>query len=644
MSRDPVNADPVASRLAVYLVDVQFGPHVGRVANVMSAKGFSTLKEISKMIRDSFDGESEATKNIIVDVKKAVAMLFQNNMLNIKRTHTKTGDIEYAYFFRSDTAIARCLRFPRLILESYAQVKTDLKSKGLLEKSDESAEKVIKTMTRLFLSRGMMCKSDAISRTIDESNEELKDTDDEAAIEKYCNETFVGHIFESLTQMGILRQVKTLEHALVESSSRMKTVKSEKIKSEAKTKGKRTKTSSSNVEKKTKRRKTVDSSSSKQRKKKTTKKKKKKKKRRARGLEAEFADSSSEEEEVETPRPSRKRIRRVSESLSEDGDLPVVKKEKIEHGDDNDGDGAVARVANSSLALSNLLHASSSSTSVASTSNYTGYPYCFNEERVLEFGVQRAVITYVRQYLSRKVPLAYKIVEALYELQRSSRGAAKTSFPLSKIDRQVRKLSSKSKIGDRNELEKSLDDMCASVPRIIVRNESGYCVNGGDIAQHARDRIIDSVIQQKYGVSACRIVRMLRTFKYLDEKQVSIRAMLPPKEARAILYKLFDDSLIHIQEVPKKPDFSPQTTFYMYTVLKNKVNRLMRDRLLQAIHNLHVRKSFQQKKFASFKTQYSRGQVSNSDHEFTRYERNERQCLRLVSASLDLDKDLTLFW
>ena len=59
---------------------------------------------------------------------------------------------------------------------------------------------------------------------------------------------------------------------------------------------------------------------------------------------------------------------------------------------------------------------------------------------------------------------------------------------------------------------------------------------------------------------------MLLAKKYLDQGQISELAMMSPRETRERLYQMYRDQLVTFQEVPKRADHNPGTTYYLWTI------------------------------------------------------------------------------
>ncbi|KZT44098.1 hypothetical protein SISSUDRAFT_1085644 [Sistotremastrum suecicum HHB10207 ss-3] len=81
-----------------------------------------------------------------------------------------------------------------------------------------------------------------------------------------------------------------------------------------------------------------------------------------------------------------------------------------------------------------------------------------------------------------------------------------------------------------------------------------------------RIRVLESVVRERYGEEAVRILRILIDTGKMDEKHLAKVAMLPHKVVHPLLSAMSQDSLISLQEVPKGNDRNPNRTFYLWFV------------------------------------------------------------------------------
>ncbi|NWI85956.1 RPC3 polymerase, partial [Pitta sordida] len=93
-----------------------------------------------------------------------------------------------------------------------------------------------------------------------------------------------------------------------------------------------------------------------------------------------------------------------------------------------------------------------------------------------------------------------------------------------------------------------------------------------------------------FGSRCARIFRLLLRKKHLEQKQVEDFAMIPAKEAKDMLYRMLQENLVSLQEIPKTPDHAPSRTFYLYTVNVVAAARMLLHRCYKSVANLMERR------------------------------------------------------
>lgn len=87
------------------------------------------------------------------------------------------------------------------------------------------------------------------------------------------------------------------------------------------------------------------------------------------------------------------------------------------------------------------------------------------------------------------------------------------------------------------------------------------------VVSQLRERALDHIVQQRFGSKGLRLWRLLQQDKYLEAEQASKRALMPEAIARMLLHRLSQDGFVHVQEVPKRPDYAPTSTYFLYMVV-----------------------------------------------------------------------------
>lgn len=74
-----------------------------------------------------------------------------------------------------------------------------------------------------------------------------------------------------------------------------------------------------------------------------------------------------------------------------------------------------------------------------------------------------------------------------------------------------------------------------------------YKVNYELASRSLKLNVIESLIQEKWGVLGCRIWRILQMKNKLDEKQVAKLGMISQKDGREVLYKMMKEGFCFLQ-------------------------------------------------------------------------------------------------
>jgi len=119
-----------------------------------------------------------------------------------------------------------------------------------------------------------------------------------------------------------------------------------------------------------------------------------------------------------------------------------------------------------------------------------------------------------------------------------------------------------------------------------------YVLNMKGIVTALRKRLVESIVDHKYGSLSARIFRLLMLKKQLEQKQIANFAMLPMKDTRERLYKMFKDNYVQLQEVPKTVDHSPLRTFYLWHVDFEQLCSLICSQMYKSIRNIKTRLGF----------------------------------------------------
>lgn len=136
-----------------------------------------------------------------------------------------------------------------------------------------------------------------------------------------------------------------------------------------------------------------------------------------------------------------------------------------------------------------------------------------------------------------------------------------------------------------------VEDRCDFVRKTTETAGLGatFCLNlRGALANFALSHV-ESFIQERYGVKALRILRMLKAKGQMEQHKIEEAAMMPAKETKDVCYRLFTENILSLTEIPRTPDHAPSRTLYLFHLHFDNLVRLLLDRSYKAVSNLKER-------------------------------------------------------
>eukprot|EP01041_Mallomonas_annulata_P010948 gene10948-22864_t len=182
--------------------------------------------------------------------------------------------------------------------------------------------------------------------------------------------------------------------------------------------------------------------------------------------------------------------------------------------------------------------------------------------------------------------------------------------------------------------------MIAKVPNSEEINGGPlYMVNMASIIQLLKKRTIHSIICEKFGLQTGRIFELLLKKKYLDQQKIADLAILPAREARERLYKLYANKWVNYVEVSKRIDFQSNSTLFFWYIDLLKMNHNLLESMYKSLYNIRKRRKFefeQGKELVEFANQITN--VTEAD----RFDKLARSLDRLDRAVLKVDETIMM--
>ncbi|XP_022111432.1 DNA-directed RNA polymerase III subunit RPC3-like isoform X2 [Acanthaster planci] len=224
-----------------------------------------------------------------------------------------------------------------------------------------------------------------------------------------------------------------------------------------------------------------------------------------------------------------------------------------------------------------------------------GILWHLNFERFHKYLLDHEIV----QAVSRRIDWnAAEVVRTMLRISELSTGLEdKLSKPIS-INDLMRHLpvENRMKFGIVEQYFKLLsDDQTGIVKKTDEAGGGTYIIDFQNACRALVVSTIESVVQERFGSKSFRIFKTLLLKKYLEQKQVEEFALIPAKEAKELLYKMFSEHFVTVQEIPRTPDHAPSRTFYLFMVEVGQVSRMLLERCYKALANLVCRRAFETK-------------------------------------------------
>ncbi|CAH1796174.1 unnamed protein product [Owenia fusiformis] len=139
------------------------------------------------------------------------------------------------------------------------------------------------------------------------------------------------------------------------------------------------------------------------------------------------------------------------------------------------------------------------------------------------------------------------------------------------------------------------EDSTGFVRRVGDMGGGTYVIDYKDALKNLAVAHIECVVRERFGSKSLRIFRLLLMKKQLEQKQIEEFALIPAKEAKEMLYKMFEEDFVTVTEVSKTADHAPSRTFYLFSVNITQVSRKLLDQSFQALCRLIQRREYETK-------------------------------------------------
>jgi len=189
-----------------------------------------------------------------------------------------------------------------------------------------------------------------------------------------------------------------------------------------------------------------------------------------------------------------------------------------------------------------------------------------------------------------------------------------------------------------------------SHPKVVneVESSRGHAQGGifevsvRQILLHLQRRTLHQYITDAHGEIASRIYSILEAKGYLEAESVADAAMVPVKEAREVLYDLFQAKLIMLVNLQQGKQHNAATSIYLWGVDCWKTTQSVTDYIALALHNIRLRRRHEMEVGEDWVERAKEPSADENEHDLDKLNYNKfcQGLERLDSAALQLDETL----
>jgi DNA-directed RNA polymerase III subunit RPC3 len=130
--------------------------------------------------------------------------------------------------------------------------------------------------------------------------------------------------------------------------------------------------------------------------------------------------------------------------------------------------------------------------------------------------------------------------------------------------------------------------------QILKRDTTGltekYCVTMSKVIEYVKKKAIHKIAYERYDNYAARIIELLHRHSYMEQQQIGDLAIMPVRDARQRLYRLYRDKWVGYLELSKRNDFSPSSTYYFWHLDKPRLELAIIDDMYKTVLNMMIRR------------------------------------------------------
>mmetsp|Transcript_15815 Transcript_15815/g.36620 ORF Transcript_15815/g.36620 Transcript_15815/m.36620 type:complete len:618 (-) Transcript_15815:61-1914(-) len=127
----------------------------------------------------------------------------------------------------------------------------------------------------------------------------------------------------------------------------------------------------------------------------------------------------------------------------------------------------------------------------------------------------------------------------------------------------------------------------------VAPGQPGQCkfqIQTRRLVEYLRDRIVHQIILDTHGEVAARICPILRFNGYMESDQVAESAMVPAKDTRELLHRLYRDKYIQLFNINQGKQHNPSNMIYLWGYSRPRGTRTAAENVCIALCNMRLRR------------------------------------------------------
>lgn len=198
----------------------------------------------------------------------------------------------------------------------------------------------------------------------------------------------------------------------------------------------------------------------------------------------------------------------------------------------------------------------------------------------------------------------------------------------------------------------ALQDLChCTNPPVVEEVEvadgqpehAKFQISTRKLVGYLQDRTIHQMIVDSHGDVAARICSILRTNGHLESDAIAEAAMVPAKDTREVLHRLYRENYIDLFNINQSKQHNPANMFYLWSTSRAKSLRKATDSVCVAMLNMRLRRQHEVeigKEWIERAKEAGATDENENDIDKMNYTRFCQGLERLDTAALQLDETL----